>query len=181
MAIFSRRIPPPEPQDHYSKYRPLVREDFTECCAYCLLHELLAGGENNFQLDHFRPKSLAIFANFVEDFYNLYYACSVCNRYKSNSWPRPELEALGYGFVDFCAENGPLRVGKFERGFDNCWKVPEKMPRTGCRPRQRHNPPDRGRRRLLHRGIGAVATIRRSLGAALRRRPFCARIHELSV
>jgi len=105
MAIFSRRTPPPDPQNHYSHYRLLVREDFAECCAYCLLHELLAGGEGNFQLDHLRPKSLKRFANLVHDFYNLYYSCSVCNRYKSNSWPLPELEARGYGFVDFCAED----------------------------------------------------------------------------
>jgi hypothetical protein len=118
MAIFSRRTPPPEPQDHYLKYRPFVREDFAECCAYCLLHELLAGGESNFQLDHLRPKSLERFAKFIQDFYNLYYACSVCNRYKSNSWPSSELEARGYGFVDFCAEDFSTH---FKEGPNGSW------------------------------------------------------------
>jgi hypothetical protein len=118
MAIFPRRNPPPEPQDHYSKYRPFVREDFAECCAYCLFHEILAGGESNFQLDHFRPKSLVLFAKLMDDFYNLYYACSVCNRYKSVSWPPPELEALGYGFVDFCAEDFSTH---FQEELDGSW------------------------------------------------------------
>lgn len=118
MAIFPRRNPPPPPQEHYSQYRQLVREDFAECCAYCLLHELLAGGEGNFQLDHFQPKSIAAFATLVNDFYNLYYACSVCNRYKAGSWPSPKLEALGYGFVDFCAEDFSTH---FKEELDGSW------------------------------------------------------------
>lgn len=102
MPVFVRRAEHPEPQSHYWKYRALVREDFSECCAYCLLHELLAAGEPNFQLDHFRPKSLPQFAHLVNDFFNLYYSCSVCNRYKSNSWPSLDREAQGYGYVDLC-------------------------------------------------------------------------------
>ena len=119
MAIFSRQTPPPDPQDHVSKYRPFVREDFAECCAYCLLHELVAGGESNFQLDHFRPKSLAAFASLIDDFYNLYYACSICNRYKSNSWPSPMLEAQGYSFVDFCTEDFTTH---FREELDGSWR-----------------------------------------------------------
>ena len=104
MAVFSRRQTPPRPVTLYLAYRPLVRDDFRECCAYCLLHEDWAAGQENFELDHFRPKSLPQFADLETDFYNLYYACHPCNHTKSNAWPDFSLEASGYGFLDFCAD-----------------------------------------------------------------------------
>ena len=93
MAVFCRRETPPGPFQHYSAYRPYVREDFSECCAYCLLSEFLRAGLENFELDHFRPKSLPEFAHLVNDFYNLYYACHPCNHIKGNRWPDPGLAA----------------------------------------------------------------------------------------
>jgi len=105
MSVFLRRqIPPPEAND-YTKYRPFIREDFRECCAYCLLHEIIAGGEANFELDHFRPKSHPEFAGLVNDFYNLYYSCHVCNQCKGQAWPDTELIEQDYRFVDLCSEN----------------------------------------------------------------------------
>jgi hypothetical protein len=68
MPVFLRRQAPPLKTDDYTKYRPFVREDFRECCAYCLLHEIIAGGEANFELNHFRPKSRLEFAGLVNDF-----------------------------------------------------------------------------------------------------------------
>lgn len=88
MSVFSRRETAPPPSDR-SRYRSLVREDFSECCAYCLLHEFLAGGASNFEIDHFRPKSL--FADLIDDYFNLYYSCHVCNQYKGAAWPSEEL------------------------------------------------------------------------------------------
>ncbi|MFZ0771003.1 MAG: hypothetical protein WCA49_22865 [Candidatus Sulfotelmatobacter sp.] len=85
-------------------YRAEVREDFCECCAYCLLPELLAGGQDNFELDHFHPKSRPARIRDVHDFYNLYYSCHICNHYKANSWPTAALEAIGCRFVDPCGE-----------------------------------------------------------------------------
>lgn len=102
-AVFRRREIPPRSVKKYSDYRPFVREDFAECCAYCLLPEILAAGSDNFELDHFRPRSLPRFARLVNDFYNLYYSCHVCNGYKRDAWPSPSLEAAGYGFLDLCA------------------------------------------------------------------------------
>ena len=105
MPVFSRRSEPPSGQDNYQGYRQYVRGDFVECCAYCLLHELLAGGEDNFELDHFQPQSKYRDFSWPQDFYNLYYACHVCNHYKSNSWPKPALLREGYQFVDPCRDN----------------------------------------------------------------------------
>lgn len=105
MPIFLRRQTPPPEESNYTKYRPFVREDFHECCAYCLLHEIIAGGEANFELDHFRPKAHTEFTRLANDFYNLYYSCHVCNQYKSRRWPNNALSENDYRFIDFCNEN----------------------------------------------------------------------------
>jgi hypothetical protein len=104
MPVFTRRQTAPAPKRNYATYRPFVREDFSECCAYCLLHEIVSSGEDNFELDHFRPKSNPLFASLINDFYNIYYSCHVCNHYKGNSWPDSDLEIAGYRFVDPCKE-----------------------------------------------------------------------------
>jgi hypothetical protein len=116
MGIFLRRQIAPVIMGQYVKFRPFVREDFIECCAYCLLHERLAGGKANFELDHFRPKSLPQFAKLINDFFNLYYACHVCNHIKAFRWPSPEQEAKGYVFIDFCQEKFSLHFREDENG-----------------------------------------------------------------
>jgi hypothetical protein len=65
--------------------------------------ELLAGGTENFELDHFRPR--AAFPDLVNDFYNIYYACHPCNHIKLAKWPSQEMETLGYSFVDLCIDD----------------------------------------------------------------------------
>lgn len=98
---FVRRAHPPEVtgRDH-RVFRQYVREDFRATCGYCLLEEKWAAGLDNFELDHFRPKSL--FPQLAMNFYNLYWSCHVCNRVKHDQWPSPALQELGIGFVDFC-------------------------------------------------------------------------------
>ncbi len=102
MAHFSRRTPAPVVTGGYRFFRPFVREDFVRQCAYCLLPEILAAGRENFELDHFRPRSR--FPHLLNDFYNIYYACHPCNHTKRAGWPSPELEALGVSLVDLCKD-----------------------------------------------------------------------------
>jgi 5-methylcytosine-specific restriction endonuclease McrA len=109
MARFLRTHPEPITTGDYRKFRPYVRKDFERRCAYCLLQEVLAGGEENFELDHFRPKWL--FAALKLDFYNIYYACHPCNNIKHDKWPSQLLEEQGKTFVDLCKDN-------FETHFD---------------------------------------------------------------
>ena len=104
-------------KDGYESFRPYVREDFNRQCAYCLLAELLAGGEDNFELDHFYPKSL--FPQKLNDFYNIYYACHPCNHMKRAAWPPAALEARGIGFVDLCKHDFAVH---FQAGTDGLWK-----------------------------------------------------------
>ncbi len=82
-------------------FREPVREDFRKTCAYCLLEETWAAGPENFELDHFRPKSL--FPQLLMSYYNLYWACHVCNGMKRDRWPTRQLLEQGIGYVDLCA------------------------------------------------------------------------------
>lgn len=102
--IFKRRVVAPATSSRTKSLRQYVAEDFCHCCAYCLLHERLAGGEDNFELDHFKPKSREEFAALVQELLNLYYSCHVCNHYKASTWPAEELVSRGYRFVDPCRE-----------------------------------------------------------------------------
>jgi len=101
-SIFSHRSPSPS-ENNYTRYRPYIREDFSECCAYCLMHEIFAGGQKNFELDHFKPKSK--FPNLIHRYTNIYHSRHVCNQQKRDHWPSAELYSRGYRFVDTCKEN----------------------------------------------------------------------------
>lgn len=104
MPIFQRRSNPPALQD-YRGYKPLLREDFRNLCAYCLLHEgdELGGGYQHFQIDHFRP--IKSFPRLIAEYQNLYYSCRWCNNAKSDTWPTFKQTQKGYRFVDPCAED----------------------------------------------------------------------------
>lgn len=117
MARFTRTQPEPITTSDYRKFRPYVRSDFEGRCAYCLLKEVLAGGEENFELDHFRPKVL--FPTLKIDFYNLYYACHPCNNIKHDKWPSQLLESQGKTFVNLCADNFETH---FHEQPDGTWK-----------------------------------------------------------
>jgi hypothetical protein len=135
MPVFIRRKPAPPEESDYTKYRQLVREDFRECCAYCLLHEILAAGESNFELDHFCPKSLPEFADRINDFYNIYYSCHVCNHTKGRKWPDENLVNLGYRFVDLCGEDFSEH---FQEEIDGAW-IPLTKPGEYTESRLRLN------------------------------------------
>lgn len=98
----------------YRAFRENVRRDFRRTCAYCLLEEIWAAGLENFEIDHFRPKSL--FPRLENSYYNLYWACHVCNRLKRNHWPLPELAEQGYMFVDLCESTFEEHFALLETG-----------------------------------------------------------------
>jgi hypothetical protein len=89
----------------YRKYRPYLRRDFLSHCAYCTGHERELGGENHFEIDHFRPTSK--YPKQINRYKNLYYACRGCNKVgaKGEQWPKPALRRAGYRFFDPVKEN----------------------------------------------------------------------------
>jgi len=114
---FVRMRPTPTVSGGYKSFRPHVRSDFMRTCAYCLLGELFAAGESNFELDHFFPVSK--FPERKEDFYNLYYACHPCNHIKRAKWPDSRLSAKGIGFVDLCQDEFESH---FRESQDGSWE-----------------------------------------------------------
>lgn len=85
----------------YGKAKDHLRRDFQRRCAYCLLHEEKAGGDEHFEIDHFQPKTKG---GLINDYRNLYWSCRGCNRVKSSWWPTPQQMSLDERFADPCAE-----------------------------------------------------------------------------
>jgi hypothetical protein len=102
VSQFFRNESPPE-FDDYRKYRPFLRRDFRFTCAYCERPEPALGGEEFFEIDHFRP--VKKFPEHVGRYANLYYACGKCNRHKGSTWPSEYLMGRGFRFADPCEED----------------------------------------------------------------------------
>lgn len=71
----------------YPEWKPLLAVEGYHQCLYCTISENSFGGIRNFHVEHYRPKGLPQFAHLEQDYYNLYYACAICNTFKSNDWP----------------------------------------------------------------------------------------------
>ncbi len=77
---------------NYRKYKPYLREEFSNQCVYCRALEQIKGPES-FGVDHYRPKSL--FPQLENEYLNLYLACNRCNSLKGSYWPSGRDEKLG--------------------------------------------------------------------------------------
>src|SRR5580698_9309861 len=101
MARFSRSLNLPLYSD-YTRYRPWLRLDFRQRCAYCEQTESYLRGDQFFEIDHYKPKR---FKELLADYQNLYYSCQTCNRYKSDTWPSDNQLSDGFRFSDPCGED----------------------------------------------------------------------------
>ena len=73
----------------YSDWKPELAEEGFHQCVYCTISENSFGGIRNFHVEHYKPKGLKQFAHLENDFSNLYYACAICNTFKSDDWTDP--------------------------------------------------------------------------------------------
>jgi 5-methylcytosine-specific restriction endonuclease McrA len=81
----------------YSDWKELVAQECFYQCVYCAIHEAQFGGIDHYHIDHYRPKSIAEFKHLENNIGNLFYACPICNRFKSNDWPgEPDLNTPTY-------------------------------------------------------------------------------------
>jgi len=64
--------------------RAAVREAFGRRCGYCGVSEVWVGCE--LEVDHFCPPR----HDGTDELDNLVYACTMCNRFKSDYWPSPD-------------------------------------------------------------------------------------------
>lgn len=71
----------------YSDWKHILAEEGFHQCVYCALHDATFG-ERNFHVEHYKPKSKYRFRHLEHNIKNLFYACPVCNIFKSDSWPR---------------------------------------------------------------------------------------------
>jgi hypothetical protein len=102
MALFLRTQSPP----NYSRsrqYKHFLRLDFLKRCAYCERPEEYMGGEDAFEVEHFRPRRK--FPQLDCVYANLYYACGGCNGHKWETWPSESQLAEGMRFADPCEED----------------------------------------------------------------------------
>jgi hypothetical protein len=92
----------------YNHYREEIREDCLNRCVYCDIHESENGGDENMNLDHFRPKKYEEFRKLENDPNNLVWACHRCNNLKADHWPAigtPYTYTSKEGFIDPFVEN----------------------------------------------------------------------------
>jgi 5-methylcytosine-specific restriction endonuclease McrA len=74
-------------QGVYSDWKAQISDECYNQCVYCAIHENHWGGLDNYHVEHFRPKSIPAFKRLENDILNLFLACPVCNRFKSDDWP----------------------------------------------------------------------------------------------
>jgi uncharacterized protein (TIGR02646 family) len=71
----------------YNDWKAQLAEEGQHQCVYCAIREISMGGIRNFHVEHYRPKSKPEFSHLINDYCNLFYACPICNTFKSNDWP----------------------------------------------------------------------------------------------
>lgn len=68
----------------YTAWKQQISDECYKQCVYCSIHESPWGGIDHYHIDHFRPQSK--FKELSNIITNLYYACPICNKFKSNDW-----------------------------------------------------------------------------------------------
>lgn len=72
---------------YYSDWKEDLLLEGCGQCVYCTININSFGGVRNFHIEHYRPKAKDKFPNLEHDFSNLFFACSICNCFKSDDWP----------------------------------------------------------------------------------------------
>ncbi len=70
----------------YQDWKPQLAREGNDRCVYCAIHDAELGGQRNFHVEHYKPKSKPEFAHLTNHYDNLFYACALCNTFKSDSW-----------------------------------------------------------------------------------------------
>lgn len=71
----------------YSDWKTELSIEGFHQCVYCTISETSFGGIRNFHVEHYKPKGIPKFASLKDVFSNLFYACAICNTFKSDDWP----------------------------------------------------------------------------------------------
>lgn len=117
----------------YKDYREHLRRDFNGRCGYTDCLDVWWG--DGFNVDHFAPKKPNVqdpakfqkFAEKINIYKNLIYACPQVNRAKGNDWPSddPEVNILGdKGYLDPCE----VDFNDYFERTNSGWIVPQNNP-----------------------------------------------------
>jgi hypothetical protein len=87
----------------YSEWKQQISDDCFNQCVYCSIHESPWGGIDHYHIDHYRPKSK--FVELEHVITNLYHACPICNRFKSDDWPDDSDDLHKVCYPDPCEHN----------------------------------------------------------------------------
>ncbi len=90
----------------YESYRPWLREEFYFRCVYCLRRERWNLDDIAFTIDHLHPVSSA--PDLRCDYENLLYACSRCNRAKTDILGVPDPCHVAFGKCLVIRESGSI-------------------------------------------------------------------------
>lgn len=82
----------PNRHSSYKAWKEDLRHEGRRQCVYCCVREGSFGGYRNFHVEHYRPKSL--YSALADSYQNLFYACAICNSFKSDAWPGDPNEDL---------------------------------------------------------------------------------------
>lgn len=69
----------------YSDWKQQISDDCHNQCVYCSIHENPWGGIDHYHIEYLRPQSK--FKKLENTITNLYHACPICNKFKSDDWP----------------------------------------------------------------------------------------------
>jgi hypothetical protein len=80
----------------YTSWKQQISNECFNQCVYCSIHENPWGGIDHYHIDHFRPQSK--FKDLKNTITNLYQACPICNKFKSDDWQNEpnDLEIICY-------------------------------------------------------------------------------------
>jgi len=95
---------------NYTSFKPYLRSDFNKRCGYCDDRDVYSGGIRGYQIDHFKPHSIAKFRHLKEEYSNLVYSCPFCNRAKWDKWQEEN------GFIDPCSDEYEQHLQRDNKG-----------------------------------------------------------------
>ncbi len=106
----------------YTDWKQQISDDCFNQCVYCSIHENPWGGIDHYHIEHFRPKSK--FGELEHIITNLYHACPICNKFKSDDWPNepndldqvcyPDPSDHDYSTLFNLDENNFTLIGKYK-------------------------------------------------------------------
>lgn len=83
----------PPNESPFDGWKAALAQEGGRRCVYCALPDVMLGGELHYHIEHFVPRTQD--PALARVWSNLFYACPICNRFKSDDWPAA---ATGYGY-----------------------------------------------------------------------------------